>query len=312
MGDFSESSALDLSFSPSGIYDKSTKTFSLRFVFTASQGDENKTIVKIVCLATFEFNEPLDIDAIPDYFYPNSLAIVFPYVRAFVSSVTLQANMVAPILIPTLNLTRLQSSLKANTISRQNIVSVLYQTLEDRDNVDYVEANGPFPGDVRDRWLGKGYYYWDTFIDAAHYWGYVSYKIKGKGYIIAKSEVSIPADKLLNLLEPEQLAMFTNWRDCYAKTFPETEVTVEKVLTPAEKIMGSAFPYIAIKAEFRESFINKGYQDRIYPRVNSNGKAYLDLKPPVQICIKDKSIIGSDNFKVIYPLKYAEEGAYTF
>ena len=118
MGDFYESSALDLSFSPSGIYDKSTKTFSLRFVFTASQGDENKTIVKIVCLATFEFNEPLDIDAIPDYFYPNSLAIVFPYVRAFVSSVTLQANMVSPILIPTLNLTRLQSSLKANTISR--------------------------------------------------------------------------------------------------------------------------------------------------------------------------------------------------
>jgi hypothetical protein len=34
-------------------------------------------------------------------------------------------------------------------------VSVLYQTLEDRDNVDYVEANGPFPGDVRDR-SGKG------------------------------------------------------------------------------------------------------------------------------------------------------------
>jgi len=118
MGDFSEASPLDLSFSPSGIYDKSMKTFSLRFAFTASQGDENKTIVKIVCIATFEFKETLDMDAIPEYFYTNSLAIVFPYVRAFVSSVTLQANMVTPILIPTLNLTRLQSSLKANTVSR--------------------------------------------------------------------------------------------------------------------------------------------------------------------------------------------------
>ena len=38
---------------------------------------------------------PLDI---PDYFYPNSLAIVFPYVRSFVSSVTLQANIESPIL----------------------------------------------------------------------------------------------------------------------------------------------------------------------------------------------------------------------
>lgn len=115
MGNFSETSPLDLSFAPSGIYDKSAKTFFLRFVFTATQGEDNTTIVKIVCNATFEFKESLDIDAIPEYFYPNSLAIVFPYVRAFVSSVTLQSNMVVPILIPTLNLTGLQSTLKANT-----------------------------------------------------------------------------------------------------------------------------------------------------------------------------------------------------
>ena len=115
MGDVSEASPLDLSFTPSGIYDKSMKTFFLRFVFTATQGEENATIVKVVCNATFEFKESLNVDAIPEYFYPNSLAIVFPYVRAFVSSVTLQANMVVPILIPTLNLTGLQSTLKANT-----------------------------------------------------------------------------------------------------------------------------------------------------------------------------------------------------
>ena len=115
MGAFSEASPLDLSFAPSGIYDKGMKTFFLRFVFTAKQGEDNVTIVRIVCNATFEFKEFLNIDAIPDYFYPNCLAIVFPYVRAFVSSVTLQANMVAPILIPTLNLTGLQSTLKANT-----------------------------------------------------------------------------------------------------------------------------------------------------------------------------------------------------
>ncbi len=191
-------------------------------------------------------------------------------------------------------------------------MSVLYQTLEDRDNVDYVEANGPFPGDKRDRWLGKGYYYWDTFIDAAHYWGFVSYKANGREYIIAKSEVVIPPDKLLNLLEPEQLAMFASWRDSYADTFPNSNVTVEKVITHAEKIMGADFPYVAIKAEFRECFKHKEFRDRIYPRISSNGKAYLDLKPPVQMCIRDKSIIGINNFKVVFPLKYAGEDAYTF
>lgn len=53
-------------------------------MFTATQGEDNKPIVRIVCTATFEFKEVLEIDAIPEYFYPNSLAIVFPYVRAFV------------------------------------------------------------------------------------------------------------------------------------------------------------------------------------------------------------------------------------
>ena len=47
MGDFSDASPIDLSFSPSGVYDKNNKTFILRFVFTATQGEDNKTIWKI-------------------------------------------------------------------------------------------------------------------------------------------------------------------------------------------------------------------------------------------------------------------------
>lgn len=54
----------------------------------------------------------------------------------------------------------------------------------------------------------------------------------------------------------------------------------------------------------------KEYQDRIYPY--SAGKAYLDLKPPVQICICDRSVIGMNNFKVVFPIEYAGADAYTF
>lgn len=115
MGLFSDQSPLDLSFSPSGIFDPTTSVYRLRFAFTATQGEEANVIVKIICEAVFEFKEHLQIDEIPDYFFPNSLAIVFPYVRSFVSSVTLQANIETPILIPTLNLTGLQSRLKENT-----------------------------------------------------------------------------------------------------------------------------------------------------------------------------------------------------
>lgn len=115
MGLFSESLPMDLSFSPSGIYDEKNGIYNLRFTFIATQGEEARTIIKIVCEAAFEFKEPIKLCDIPGYFFPNSLAIVFPYVRAFVSSVTLQANLSAPILIPTLNLSDLQSTLIENT-----------------------------------------------------------------------------------------------------------------------------------------------------------------------------------------------------
>lgn len=115
MGIFSDQFPLDLSFSPSGVFDSSTNSFHLRIAFTATQGEDANVIIKIVCEAIFEFKEPLTGSEIPDYFYPNSLAIVFPYVRSFISSVTLQANIETPILIPTLNLSGLQSILKENT-----------------------------------------------------------------------------------------------------------------------------------------------------------------------------------------------------
>lgn len=118
MGLFSDKSPLNLSFSPSGVYNKDNRIYNLRFAFNATQGEDESSIVKIICEASFEFKDPIELENIPDYFYPNSLAIVFPYVRAFVSSVTLQANMVTPILIPTLNLTGLQSTLKENTTKR--------------------------------------------------------------------------------------------------------------------------------------------------------------------------------------------------
>lgn len=56
----------------------------------------------------------ITIADIPEYFYPNSLAIVFPYVRAFVSTITLQAN-VQPVVLPTINLMGITEELKEQT-----------------------------------------------------------------------------------------------------------------------------------------------------------------------------------------------------
>ena len=39
-----------------------------------------------------------------------------------------------------------------------------YHTVEDRDNPDEIEADGPFKCTRGDAWLGPGYYFWDSKI----------------------------------------------------------------------------------------------------------------------------------------------------
>ena len=72
-------------------------------------------VVNISLEADFEFNGISELEDVPDYFYPNSLAIVYPYVRAFVSTLSLQAN-IHPLLLPTINLSSLKEEFKKHTI----------------------------------------------------------------------------------------------------------------------------------------------------------------------------------------------------
>lgn len=101
---------------PSGVIIPNSGIYELAFTFKAKV--DEKEIVNIVCKANYQFNMPMDVKDIPEYFYANSIAIIFPYVRAFVSTVTLQANVI-PMLIPTLNLSSLSGELKANTIVKK-------------------------------------------------------------------------------------------------------------------------------------------------------------------------------------------------
>lgn len=111
----SKSDDIEILFSPKGIYKSSNSEFELNIVFEAKCNGFSENFVEISCIAHFKFNEETTYEDIPDYFYANSIAIIFPYIRAFVSTVTLQANM-EPMVLPTLNLTALEKPLKENTI----------------------------------------------------------------------------------------------------------------------------------------------------------------------------------------------------
>ena len=102
----------DLKIEPSGIYFQRERQYVLTLVFKASYKKENTDfeVINIKLKAVM-----VQADNIPPYFYANSIAIIFPYVRAFVSTITLQAN-VAPIMIPTLNVSLLEHELRRNTV----------------------------------------------------------------------------------------------------------------------------------------------------------------------------------------------------
>lgn len=112
---FSEEMAnkVSIDFKPSGIFEQAKSTYKLKIdfrVFSSENADFELVFVR--CVGTFVFGN--DTREIPDFFYKNAIAILFPYLRAFVSTITVQAN-IPPFILPTLNLAGLEKPLREST-----------------------------------------------------------------------------------------------------------------------------------------------------------------------------------------------------
>lgn len=102
---------------PSGIFNLEKNKYLLDFNFYAFDKEKGfeTSFIKCKMTAVFAFMDKINsIEDIPPYFYANSIAIVFPYLRAFISSLTLQAN-IPPLILPTMNLRSLSEPLEKNT-----------------------------------------------------------------------------------------------------------------------------------------------------------------------------------------------------
>lgn len=111
-----ENQELLVDFEPEGIFYPESSKYDLKLVFKAFVSDlgPDKPFVLIECVGQFKFENANSLEEIPPFFYRNAIAILFPYLRAFVSMVTLQAN-VPPVVLPTLNLSDLEQPLQQNT-----------------------------------------------------------------------------------------------------------------------------------------------------------------------------------------------------
>lgn len=107
---------VNINFDVKGEYNAKKNLFDIHLMFTAfPKADRENNFIKVNCIGTFQLQNINGITEIPEYFYSNAIAILFPYLRSSVSIMTVQAN-ITTLVLPTLNLTELGEPLRSNTI----------------------------------------------------------------------------------------------------------------------------------------------------------------------------------------------------
>jgi preprotein translocase subunit SecB len=107
---------LQLQFFPKGRFLSHSSKFQLELDLLASDRESpDDNILQIKGIATFKFDNVETLDKVPSFFYKNAIAIFFPYLRAFISTLSLQSN-TGLITLGLMNLSNLESDLIDNTI----------------------------------------------------------------------------------------------------------------------------------------------------------------------------------------------------
>jgi preprotein translocase subunit SecB len=104
---------IDININPKGTVFKSLNQFNLQLFVDIKDVDDNFKI-NIVTDSIFSYPEDADIASyMESLFIVNAPAIIFPYIRAYISSLTALSGM--PTLnLPTLNLSQVGENLKGN------------------------------------------------------------------------------------------------------------------------------------------------------------------------------------------------------
>lgn len=178
---------------------------------------------------------------------------------------------------------------------------VLFQSLQNRNNNQYVEQNGPFKCTNKKAWLGFGYYFWDTFIELAHWWGEVSL---ANNYLVVRAEGHLD-DSCFDLVgNNSHLQVFKEICDSLRhENYPIEQITVPNVIELLKK--KDFFSFKAIRAAAHNSIrasISKKYRIKYI----SKSEAYLNLLPQNQICLLEKNALNLANYKIVFPVKEEE------
>lgn len=107
------SKKVSLGFNPRGFINNENATFQLHLGVKIE--DENNSFkIEIEAIANYIFDKKTEVENLNNFFYINAPALLFPYIRAYISTLTNLSGF-EPINLPTLNMTKLGTDLKNNT-----------------------------------------------------------------------------------------------------------------------------------------------------------------------------------------------------
>lgn len=181
---------------------------------------------------------------------------------------------------------------------------IVYQTLEDRDNLDKIEQDGPFLCGRNGAWLGTGYYFWESFIENAKWWGENSYKVKG--YVITQAHYTNDENECYNLIDNREHLQKLNEAIRLMEEqglYIQKKTTVSRVIEFLRSL--NIFHYNATRAKAdnckspsSEFSITTIFNQR-FPSI------YLDSLPAIQVCFYKKEIpLVLSEYKIVFPEKY--------
>jgi preprotein translocase subunit SecB len=107
------SKSLQIEFEPKGTHFKEDNRFEL-FLGVRVEDESKNLLIEVDASATYLLEGDVAEKMLKTFFYLNAPAILFPYIRAYIATLTTLSGM-APINLPTLNLTKLALELERNT-----------------------------------------------------------------------------------------------------------------------------------------------------------------------------------------------------
>lgn len=108
---------INFKFEPKGVIDKEQKTFTLT-LGTHVEDESRSFELKVFADATFRYVEDEDGNIREAFLIHNAPAILFPYIRAYISALSSLSG-IPTILLPTINMSGLAEELRANLVTKE-------------------------------------------------------------------------------------------------------------------------------------------------------------------------------------------------